>query len=137
MLNPGVLIHRSLQEAKGHLAKGGRLIMPFSHLAGPTNDPGIQGTAARVYRDRAELHFRPGWASERGYSDLRAHAEMKAPRYFLLSNTDNDSATAHHMRYTIESSEIYGSILALFQMLFLVVISKYWSLTELLDGTQS
>ncbi len=37
------LIHRFLEEAKGHLSAGGGIIMPYYHLAGAENDPALQG----------------------------------------------------------------------------------------------
>jgi methylase of polypeptide subunit release factors len=40
MLDPGVLIHRFLEEAKRYCR--GSIIMPFLHLAGQVNDPGVQ-----------------------------------------------------------------------------------------------
>jgi len=40
MLDPGVLIHRFLEEAKTYCR--GSIIMPFLHLAGEVNDPGVQ-----------------------------------------------------------------------------------------------
>jgi len=43
MLDAGELIHRFLKDAKGFLTGGGRIIMPFFHLAGETNDPSVQG----------------------------------------------------------------------------------------------
>ncbi|MEN9558211.1 MAG: hypothetical protein RL141_580 [Candidatus Parcubacteria bacterium] len=43
ILDDGSLLIRFLQEAKQHLLPGGSIIMPFFHLAGKINDPGIQG----------------------------------------------------------------------------------------------
>jgi hypothetical protein len=41
MLDSGSLIHRFLEQAKTHL--NGVILMPYFALAGPNNDPGIQG----------------------------------------------------------------------------------------------
>jgi len=43
MLDPGTLLQRFLQDAKGFLNDAGRIIMPFFQLAGPENDPEVQG----------------------------------------------------------------------------------------------
>jgi methylase of polypeptide subunit release factors len=43
MLDPGLLIHRFLEDAKRFLTGGGRIIMPFFHLAGDVNNPEVQG----------------------------------------------------------------------------------------------
>ena len=43
MLDSGTLIQRFLQDARTHLTKAGRIIMPFFHLAGTENDPQVQG----------------------------------------------------------------------------------------------
>ncbi len=42
MLDNGNLICRFLEDAKNYLNAPGVIIMPFFHLAGPLNDPGIQ-----------------------------------------------------------------------------------------------
>ena len=42
MLERGKLIHRFFEEAKKHLKKEGRIIMPYFHPAGPINDPARQ-----------------------------------------------------------------------------------------------
>lgn len=42
MMDQGNLVHRFLGGAKDYLDKNGVIIMPFFHLAGLTNDPGIQ-----------------------------------------------------------------------------------------------
>ncbi len=39
------LIHRFLEKAKNYLAKNGVIIMPYLHLAGKKNNPGIQAIA--------------------------------------------------------------------------------------------
>ena len=38
----GKLIHKFLKQAKEHLNKKGVIIMPYVHLAGPKNNPGVQ-----------------------------------------------------------------------------------------------
>jgi methylase of polypeptide subunit release factors len=42
MLERGKLIHRFFEEAKFYLKKGGLIIMPYFHVAGPINDPSKQ-----------------------------------------------------------------------------------------------
>lgn len=42
MLDRGKLIHRFFEEAKDYLTPGGVIVMPYFHLAGPVNDPGVQ-----------------------------------------------------------------------------------------------
>ncbi len=42
MIQPATLIHRFFEGAKKHLLPGGKIIMPYYHLAGVANDPGTQ-----------------------------------------------------------------------------------------------
>ena len=42
MIQPVGLLHKFLDDAKTHLKEGGVIVMPYYHLAGPINDPGIQ-----------------------------------------------------------------------------------------------
>ncbi len=42
IMSRGTLIRRFLSKAKKHLTKDGLIIMPYYHLAGQANDPGIQ-----------------------------------------------------------------------------------------------
>lgn len=55
-----VLIHRFLTDAKAHLKKEGCIIMPYLHLAGRGNDPGIQATkhgyvVEKVFRENIPI----------------------------------------------------------------------------------
>lgn len=43
MLGGEQLIHKILDESKKFLNNNGRLVMPYYHLAGPSNDPGLRG----------------------------------------------------------------------------------------------
>lgn len=43
MLGGGGLIHRFFEQAWGHMSPQGVIVMPYYHLAGPANDPSIQG----------------------------------------------------------------------------------------------
>jgi methylase of polypeptide subunit release factors len=43
MINKGELLKRFLIEAKQYLSPGGVIVMPYYHLAGKRNDPGIKG----------------------------------------------------------------------------------------------
>lgn len=51
-LNRGELIHRFLSDAKKFLSPGGKIIMPYYHLAGTINDPGIQAIKHSYIIDR-------------------------------------------------------------------------------------
>ena len=42
MLDRGKLINRFFEDSKNHLESNGSIIMPYFHLAGPVNDPGVQ-----------------------------------------------------------------------------------------------
>jgi methylase of polypeptide subunit release factors len=44
-INRGQLIHRFFEDAKQHLLPGGKIIMPYFHLAGAINDPAVQAPA--------------------------------------------------------------------------------------------
>ncbi len=65
MVAPSILIHRFLEEAKGHLTKEGKIIMPFLEIAGETNDPKIQApkhgyTVQQVYSTNVESGVQTG-----------------------------------------------------------------------------
>jgi tRNA G10 N-methylase Trm11 len=65
MVQPSGLIHRFFQEAKKHLAPRGKIIMPYYHIAGEANDPGVQAPkndycVAREFRMTATTGLQKG-----------------------------------------------------------------------------
>lgn len=60
MTEQGRLIHRFFDDAKKLLNKGGKIIMPYYHLAGPINDPEPQ---AAEHNLNVEVRFRHKYKS--------------------------------------------------------------------------
>lgn len=65
--NDDELIHRFLEDAKSHRTKDGVIIMPYWHVAGETNDPGIQapkhGYKVIQHKFISNLDLHPGQIS--------------------------------------------------------------------------
>lgn len=79
MLDEGQLISRFLDTAKPHM--NGPILMPYLHLAGPTNDPAVQGPK-HGYRVETLETRKLGVGYQRGdYSVYMLHEESpKEPR---------------------------------------------------------
>ena len=65
MLGGGKLIHRFLDDAKEHLNRDGIIVMPYFHVAGPINDPGVQAlehnyTIFEVFRTNLKVGLQKG-----------------------------------------------------------------------------
>ncbi len=48
-VNDGGLLHSFLEDAPNYMATDGTIVMPYYHLAGPSNDPGIQAAQHNGY----------------------------------------------------------------------------------------
>ena len=67
-LSCGELIHRFLEDAKNFLLPEGKIIMPYFHLAGPINDPGVQAprhgySVDRRWHMQVTTGLQKGWHS--------------------------------------------------------------------------
>lgn len=68
-LDRGELIHRFFDDAKTHLLLGGKIIMPYYHLAGPVNDPGVQAPR-HGYRLERRWHMKIDTGLQKGWHSI-------------------------------------------------------------------
>ena len=89
MIQPATLIHRFFEEAKEHLLPAGKIIMPYYHMAGKANDPGVQAPK-HGYRIASEFRMIAKTGLQKG-----------AVSVYVIELKDNKGAT--------ERGELHGA----------------------------
>lgn len=69
VINNGGLLKKFLKEVKSHLKSKGIIIMPYFHLAGPKNDPGIQAPK-QGYKVKIRLFLKAASGIQKGPTSI-------------------------------------------------------------------